>query len=148
MSIEHLKVPPEQLTSAYDASDLDFDTTADVADLEGTIGQDRAMSALELGLDIDASGFNLYVSGVAGTGRNTALLNYLNRIATGKPTPPDWGYVYNFQDPTQPLAIKLPHGMMREFAQDMESLVDSCRAEIPGAFESDDYTHRVEDVMN
>lgn len=148
MTIEHLEVPSEQLTSVYDTSDLDFETTADVADLEGTIGQDRAMSALELGLDIDASGFNLYVSGVAGTGRNTALRNYLNRVAADKPIPPDWGYVYNFQDPTQPLAIQLPCGMMREFAQDMESLVDSCRAEIPGAFESDDYTHRVEEVMN
>jgi lon-related putative ATP-dependent protease len=147
MTIEHLKVPIDKLTGNYDASSLDFDTTEDVADLEGTLGQDRAMSALELGLGIDAPGFNLYVSGVAGTGRNTALRGYLSRIAADRPTPPDWGYVYNFQDPTQPLTIQLPCGMMREFAQDMESLVDSCRAEIPGAFESDDYTHRVEDVM-
>lgn len=148
MTIERLKVPVEMLSRTYDASTLEFETTADVQDLEGTIGQDRAMSALEMGLDIDAPGFNLYVAGVAGTGRNTALRGYLNQIAASRPVPLDWGYVYNFQDTTQPIAIQLPRGMMRELSQDMDALVDSCKAEIPGAFESEDYTHRIEEVLN
>ena len=61
--------------------------------------------------------------------------------------PPDWGYVHNFRDPSQPVAISLPYGMMRVLVRDMEEIVDACRCEIPGVFESDDYTHRIEDVM-
>ena len=63
------------------------------------------------------------------------------------PCLPTWGYLHNFRDPAQPVAISLPCGMMRLLSQDMEELVDTCRSEIPRAFESDDYTHRVEEVM-
>ena len=63
------------------------------------------------------------------------------------PIPPDRGYVHNFQDPAQPVAVSLPCGMIKGFARDMDELVESCRLEIPKAFESDDYTHRMEEVM-
>ncbi len=147
MGIEHLRVPADRLAPAFDVDALGFDTTEEVDSLDGTIGQDRAVSALQLGLDIEAPGFNLFISGAAGTGRNTALRAQLERIGSAKPTPNEWGYVYNFQDPTQPQAIDLPCGMMRELADDMAGLVESCSREIPGVFESDDYTHRVEEVM-
>lgn len=147
MSIEHLRVPAEQLTKVCDPEELGFETTDEVAPLEGTIGQERAVSALEMGLNIDQPGFNIFVAGLPGTGRNTALRSYVERAAVGKPIPPDWGYVYNFQDPSQPVAISLPCGMMRLLKLDMEELVDSCGREIPRAFETEDYAHRVEEVM-
>ena len=148
MTVDHLEVPAQRLTCVCDLDGLGFETTAEVTPLEGTIGQERAISALEMGLGIDAPGFNIFVSGAAGTGRNTAIRSYLERIAVIKPDPPDWGYVHNFQDPTQPTPVQLPCGMMRALAQDMDQLVETCRAEIPAAFETDDYTHRVEEVMN
>jgi hypothetical protein len=82
-----------------------------------------------------------------GSGRNTAIRAYVDRIAADKPNPSDWGYVHNFDDPAQSIAIKLPCGMMRILLRDMEELVGTCRREIPRAFESDDYTHRVEDAL-
>ena len=147
MSIERLKVPVERLAPYCDPSTLGFETTAEVEPLEGTIGQERAISALEMGLEIDAPGFNVFVSGAPGTGRSSALRSYLDRIGPGRPNPPDWGYVHNFRDPTQPVPISLPCGMMRELRDDMAQLVETCRARIPSAFESDDYTHRVEEAM-
>ncbi len=147
MSIDHLKVPVERLAPFCDPSTLGFRTTAEVEPLDGTIGQDRAISALEMGLEIDAPGFNVFVSGNLGTGRSSALRSYLDRIAPGRPNPPDWGYVHNFQEPTQPVPISLPCGMMRVLRDDMDQLVDTCRASLPNAFESDDYTRRVEEVM-
>ena len=56
MSTEHLKLSPEKLTTICDPDTLGFETTAEVSPLEGTIGQERASSALELALDIDAPG--------------------------------------------------------------------------------------------
>ena len=147
MSVQHLEVPPEKLTLVCNEDGLGFETTDDLTPLEGTIGQERAIDALELALDIDAAGFNLFVSGIPGTGRNTALKAYVERIASEKPIPPDLGYVHNFQDPSQPVAISLDCGMMSVLVRDMEDLVDMCRREIPSVFESDDYSHRVEDVM-
>ena len=147
MSIDSLEVPVDRLTQRCNADDLGFETTDDVEPLEGTIGQERAISSLELGLDIDAAGFNLFIAGPSGTGRNTALRSYVERIAVKKPVPPDWGYVYNFQDSAQPVAVSLPSGMLKQLSRQMDDLVDTCRREIPRAFESDDYAHRVEEVM-
>ncbi len=147
MSIDHLKVPVERLAPFCDPSTFGFKTTAEVEPLEGTIGQERAISALEMGLEIEAPGFNVFVSGQLGTGRSSALRSYLDRIAPGRPNPPDWGYIHNFQEPTQPVPISLPCGMMRELRDDMDQLIDTCRARLPNAFESDDYTRRVDEVM-
>ena len=147
MSIDGMRVPVDRLTQRCNAADLGFETTDDVEPLEGTIGQERAISALELGLDIDADGFNLFIAGPSGTGRNTALRSYVDRIALKKPAPPDWGYVYNFQEPAHPIGISLPCGMVRRLCRQMDDLVDTCRREIPKAFESDGYTHRLEEVM-
>ena len=148
MSVERLKVPIERLTRVCNPDSLSFETTVEVAPLEGTMAQERAASALELGLGIDAEGFNLFVSGTPGTGRNSAIREYLDSVAGDKPNPPDWGYLHNFQDPTLPVPVALPCGEMRAFARDMDELIATCRTEIPAAFESDDYAHRVQQVMD
>ena len=148
MSAKRLKVPIERLTRVCDPDSLGFETTSEVPPLQGTIAQDRAISALELGLGIEADGFNIFVSGAPGTGRNNALRERLEKVAAGKPSPPDWGYLYNFQDSTQPVSVALPCGEMRVFARDMDELIETCRAEIPAAFESDDYAHRVQEVVD
>ena len=87
MSVEHLKVPVRSLTRVCNPDALGFETTAEVTPLDGTIGQDRAISALEIGLDIDAPGFNIFVSGAPGTGRNSAVRSCLERIAVTRPNP-------------------------------------------------------------
>ena len=122
MSVDGLRVPVDRLAQRCNAADLGFETTADVEPLEGTIGQERAISALELGLDIDADGFNLFIAGPSGTGRNTALRSYVDRIALKKQAPPDWGYVYNFQEPAHPISISLPCGMVRLLCRQMDDL--------------------------
>ncbi|MBM3949425.1 MAG: ATP-dependent protease [SAR202 cluster bacterium] len=146
MSIRRLEVSAKQLRNACDPDKLGFETTDQVKPLYGTIGQERAVSAMELGLDIEAAGFNLFVAGPTGSGRNSALRRFLEQLAAKRPPPGDWGYVHNFKDPAQPMAVTLPCGLMRQFAHDMDDLVAGCRAEIPKAFESEDYSHRIDEV--
>ena len=143
MSIDHLEVPADNLTCRCDPDQLDFETTDEIASLEGTVGHERAISAMELALDIDAPGYNLFIAGLPGTGRTTALQAHLNQVARKKPVPLDWEYVHDFQDASLPSRLSLPCGMMRVLKHDMDNLVDTCRREIPKAFESDDYTHRI-----
>ncbi len=141
------EVPPEKLNVKCDPDGLDFETTEELAPLEGMIGQERALSALELALNMAEPGFNLFVSGSPGTGRNTALTAHIEQVAKRQPIPPDWGYVYNFQDHSRPQPISLPAGRVRILAADMDGLIDTVRREVPRVFESEDYAKRVEVVL-
>ena len=147
MSATRFEVSLEALNKKCDPNDLDFETTEELATLKGMIGQERASSALELALDIDEADFNLFISGPPGTGRNTALKAYVERVAARKSIPPDWGYVYNFREHSQPEPISLPCGHMRILAADMNELIDTVRRDVPKVFESDDYRARIETAM-
>jgi lon-related putative ATP-dependent protease len=140
------RVQPDDLYRRCDPEQLGFETTADVPALDGTVGQDRALNAMQFGLDIKADGYNLFVSGPTGTGRNSTLRATVGRIATARPLPPDWCYVNNFHDGRQPSVVSLPAGRGRELARDMDAFVAACRREIPRHFESDVYTERREEV--
>lgn len=142
------RVAPEDLFRRCDPEQFGFETTAEVPPLDGTVGQDRALSSLEFGLDIKADGYNLFVSGPTGTGRNSTLRAIVGRIAAGRPLPPDWCYVYNFRDHRQPSVMSLPAGRGRALARDMDAFVESCRREIPGHFESEAYTEKREESMS
>ena len=85
------EVPPERLNVRCDPDSLDFETTGEVPPLEGMIGQERALSALDLALNISEPGFNLFVSGPPGTGRSTALATHLEQAGRARAIPPDWG---------------------------------------------------------
>lgn len=147
MGIERLEVPLDFLRKHFDPDSLGFETTDEVKPLEGLLGQERAESALELALGIDAPGFNLFISGPPGTGRHTAVRRHVERLALDKPIPPDWGYVHNFEDPAQPIPVSLPCGWVRILAADMNELIETVRRDVPRAFESADYRERMEEAM-
>ena len=101
----------EQVRHRCDPSLFQCNSTAELEPIEGIIGQDRALSALKFGLNIQKPGFNVYVSGLAGTGRTTAIKSFLEVMAAKKETPPDWCYLHNFHDSYCPKAIRVPAGM-------------------------------------
>jgi len=78
----------------------------------------------------------------------TAVQAFLEDLAKQKPTPADWCYVNNFDDPYQPKALKLPPGKGRELQQDMRALIQHVREAIPKAFESEEYNARREEILN
>ena len=102
------RLNPKQLRRACDPRSFKFKTTADVPPIEGTVGQDRAVSAMDFGLSIEAEGFHVFVAGVPGTGRETELKAQVNTIAAKRPPPRDWCYVFNFVEPAHPRALSLP----------------------------------------
>src|SRR5690606_14436990 len=77
---------------------LDFDTTAELDEIDDILGQVRAIEAIRLGIGIHRPGYNLFVLGPAGTGKHTAIRHFLARAAAGEPAPADWCYVHNFKD--------------------------------------------------
>ncbi len=117
------------------------------------IGQDSALRALQFGLGIDKPGYNVFVTGLTGTGKSTAILEYLKRSladrkgdSTHSPTD-DWCYVYNFKDPDKPNAICLPAGRGRQLRVALEELLVTVRANIARAFTSEQYEEQRRTVL-
>ena len=136
-----------QLRFYCNESCLDFETTASVAPLEGMIGQERAVQAAEFGLRTKSPGYNIFVSGMVGTGKFTYAKQAVRKWAKGQPVSQDWCYVNNFDDPSQPIAISLPAGTGYEFRQEMEELLENLQEGIPKAFSSDDYEREKAGLM-
>ncbi|MCE5298746.1 MAG: AAA family ATPase [Methanoregulaceae archaeon] len=136
------QLPVEGMRNTYDSALVECESTAELQPLEEIIGQDRALKALDFGLNIKEAGFNIYASGVHGTGRKAAVEKFLNELARTRPRGNDWIYVNNFKNPYEPNAIQLPPGMGREFRDDMAAFIAEAKRVIPKIFESEDYVNR------
>ncbi|MGH2560280.1 MAG: Lon protease family protein [Thermomicrobiales bacterium] len=139
---ERLAVHPDELRRRVDPASLPFQTTAEVAPVEATIGQPRAAEAIAFALEVDARGFHLFAAGSPGTGRESTVLAAVRHFAAAQPIPHDWVYVHNFAEADRPRAFPVPAGRGRRLARDMTSFVEAARQEIPRAFESEDYARR------
>jgi len=126
---------------------LELSTSEEAAALETIIGQDRAVRALRFGLGIQNKGFNIYVAGMPGTGKTTAVKQFLEEVARSKPVPSDWCYVFGFDNSERPNAIELPPGAAIEFKADMEKLILDVTQDIRLAFESDEYLRQQEEII-
>ncbi len=138
------ELPPEKLRRECNSRRMICKTSEELSPLDGIIGQERAVRALKFGLDIGERGFNIYVAGYPGTGRTTAVKNFLEEVAKSRPTPPDWCYVNNFSNAYEPRAIRLPPGKAKKFQKGMADLISKVKAALPKAFESDDYVAKKE----
>ena len=117
-------------------------STEELAPLSGIIGQGRAVKALQFGLRIENKGFNIFVSGMPGTGRKTAVQSFITAIAKDMPVPDDWVYVNNFQDSSEPIALRLPPGKAVELKKEMDKFVSGIAAMLREAFESSEYAQK------
>jgi lon-related putative ATP-dependent protease len=136
------ELPPEVLCVSMDTSHLPFASTAEIAVQKEVIGQERAVRSMDFALHAKNHGFNVYVSGIPGTGKKTIIRTMIGDVALNQATPDDWCYVNNFKDPDRPHALSLPAGKGREFQREVEKVVASLRVEFPRAFQSKDYEDR------
>lgn len=118
---------------------IKFNNTSELEKLSGIIGQESAIKAMELGLEIENPAYNIFVAGETGTGKTTYVLNALKNYAQNKNEHKDWCYVYNFENIREPIAIDLDRGMGKAFKKDMEKLIETLLDELKDAFESEDF---------
>ncbi len=137
MAIKHLS--SSEIRLSCDLKDAGFETTAEVAPLEGMIGQERAVKATEFGLRIKRPGYNIFLTGVTGTGKSSYARSIVEKFSAEEKVPDDWVYVYNFEHPEKPIALNFPAGKGAEFRNEIEELVEDLRENIPKAFDGEDY---------
>jgi len=141
------ELSPKELKIEYDSKKLKCKTTDELAPLEGIIGQERAVKALKFGLNIEDSGFNIFVAGYSGTGRTTGVREFVEELAKKRYVPPDWCYINNFKNSYEPNVIKLPSGNGKIFQEDMANFIGSTRNLLPKTFESKDYLEKKDAVI-
>lgn len=139
------KIQPLQVEQLYRfcaPEQFDFETTAELADLDEMIGQDRAVRAVRFGIDIQRAGYNIFALGPSGTGKHSLIRRFLDQHTGTQQVPSDWCYVYNFDQPHKPRALELPPGMAVRLQAGMVELVADLRSALPTAFDSDEYRNR------
>lgn len=127
---------------------IPFTNTSKIPVLEGIIGQERAVKAMQFGLKMKMRGYNIYMSGPTGTGKTSFAKQIVKEFAETKPVPDDWCYIYNFDKPNQPKAINLPAGMGTLFQQDMEQFVKIIKQEITNAFDNEEYEKEKSEILD
>jgi len=130
---------PEQLYRHCDEDIFSFESTAELEDMESIPGQERALEAIEFGMEAEPDGFNLFVLGLPGTGRHDFVRRILEQKAATKPIADDWCYVNNFDDPQKPRALRLPAGKGNQFRKDIEQFIQDAHTAIPAALESEEF---------
>jgi len=140
-------IPADRFRPICDPAALDFETTDDLEELNGTFGHERAMEALRVGLGIRREGYNIFVIGSPGVGKHTVVIDTLSKRAKREPTPPDWCYVMNFDENHKPKALKLPPGEGSKLKAAMARFIDDLRTTLPVIFASESYTERVHGIQ-
>ena len=69
-----VELGPEKLRWRCELSRIPFETTAQAQKREGFVGQERALRALKMGVELSAPGYNVFVCGLAGTSRPSSPL--------------------------------------------------------------------------
>ena len=141
------EVPLERLRWRCDPERLEFQSTEDLPITEEIIGQERALEAIRLGLDIDGFGYNIFITGLVGTGRKTAIKGLLEEIDTAGKIPNDICYVNNFKNPDMPKMISLSAGKGNEFRGDMDNLIETLKKKIPLIFEDERYLNKKKEIL-
>jgi predicted ATP-dependent protease len=130
-----------------DIERLEFDDTDEVEGLDEMFGQDRAAESVRFGVGIRRPGFNIYALGPDETDKRSVVQRFLEGRARDAPAPPDLCYVNNFDDPHQPLALRLPAGTGGELADDVDRFLGGLLEALRGAFESEEYQGRRQSVQ-
>jgi len=147
-SMDFASVPIEKLRWTCDPDSLGFEKTGECEQIRGIIGQERALAAIRMGLEISSPGYNIYASGLTGTGKTSTIKTLLGQLAVTKKTPDDICYVHNFKDSDMPIYIALPAGMGKKFQEDMDDLVAFLKKEITKILESEDFKRTSEEIIN
>jgi predicted ATP-dependent protease len=135
------------LTWSLDPEQIDFETSDGCEPCEEIIGQDRALKAIQTGLDIRSLGYNIFITGLTGTGRVTTIKKLLEELKKEQKTPDDIVYVNNFRNPDEPTLIFLPAKQGREFREDMDQMIEMLKRNIPELLKSEYYTKQRDSIV-
>lgn len=141
------RLKANQLKRVIDGEKFDFETTEQLAELTSIVGQERGTSVMQFGLHVDQEGYNLYVAGIAGTGKTSFTKSIVHDFAKKETDLYDWCYVHNFEDSYKPKVIQLSIGKGRQFQQHMKQLIEDLKRDIPLVFKEESYQQSKKEIL-
>jgi predicted ATP-dependent protease len=138
-AIAHAELPSQKLRWRCDTSRLPFETTAQAELREGFVGQERALRALKMGVELSAPGYNVFVCGLAGTSRGGTIASMIEELHPATKPSLDRCYVNNFKIADRPRLLSLPRGQANPYKKDMQAGIDFLRRRIPQVFEGEPF---------
>jgi lon-related putative ATP-dependent protease len=135
--VQGLQAP--KLRWRCDLSRIPFETTAQAPKREGFVGQERALRALKMGVELSAPGYNVFVCGLAGTSRGGTIAQMIEELHPETKPSLDRCYVNNFKITDRPRLLSLPRGSANIFRKDMQAGIDFLRRRIPQVFEGEPF---------
>jgi len=142
------ELKPEDLRWECDPNIFEFDSTESLKPIEGILGQERALKAIRLGVDLHAPGYNIYIAGLSGTGKMSTVKKMLESISSNVAKLNDYAYVNNFKDTDRPILLTFEIGKAKVFKEDLESAIGLLQRQIPQALESKTYVSRRQQVIS
>jgi ATP-dependent Lon protease len=139
---KHKELKPEELRWKCDPDVFEFASTSDIEPIEGILGQQRALKALKLGVELKAPGYNIYIAGLSGSGKATSVKQMLEAMGSSGPEIFDYAYVNNFHDTDRPTLLNFPKGKAKYFVRALHSAIEVLRSKIPQALESERYLEK------
>ena len=137
--MKKLELSYKDLKNTCNPDIFSFETTAEIDSLDSIYGQDRGLNAIEFGLSINSKGYNLYLEGPSGVGKTMYTKKYVSQVAAKKKVPDDWCYIFNFENPNEPVAVSLPAGQGKEFRDNMDSFIDDIKKYLKRTFTNEDF---------
>jgi predicted ATP-dependent protease len=133
------ELAPTKLRWRCELPRIPFETTAQAELREGFIGQERALRALKMGVELSAPGYNVFVCGLAGTSRGGTIAKMIEDLHPATKPSLDRCYVNNFKITDRPRLLSLPRGQANAFKKDMQAGIDFLRRRIPQVFEGEPF---------
>ncbi len=141
------EVPIKNLKYTCSPDVFDFETTEEIEHKYRGLGQERGIASLEFGLRVDTRGYNLYLEGPIGSGKTTYTKNYLYKLSKTKKKPQDWCYIYNFNNPNEPIAVSMTAGEGNKFKELMDKFIIDIKNDIYNTFKNDDFEKEKETIV-
>ncbi|MFH0725350.1 MAG: AAA family ATPase [Pseudomonadota bacterium] len=135
-----------ELRCDCDPSVFPFQHTGQIDPLSDVIGQQRAVQAIHFGLGMESPGYNIFVTGIEGTGKNTIVKDIVSNYALTLPIPMDWCLVNNFRDVYRPIPVCIPSGKAAQFARAVQKLIEEVTVALPNEFESESYVEKFKEI--
>jgi predicted ATP-dependent protease len=145
---KHKELKPEELRWKCDPEIFEFTSTSDIEPIEGILGQERALKALRLGVELKGPGYNIYMAGLSGSGKATSVRQMLKVIGSTCPEVFDYAYVNNFHDSDRPMLLVFPKGKAKFFKRALHSAINVLKQKIPQAFESERYIEKKKNIVS
>lgn len=139
-SPKHQELKSTELKWTCDTNCFDFETTDTLNPIEGIIGQHRAIKSLKIGIDIESPGYNIFITGLSGTGKQTTIRKLLHEFLPKKKLKlNDYIYVNNFRDNDHPSLLVFPAGQGRNFKTDLKATIKFLQINIPQILEKEPF---------